>query len=312
MSKKIVHMTDDLMFKKMWGDPNGIRRTEILVSIMLKVPYELIKGNIELIETEKRLKKKKDKRQKNDILAKIKLSKNEKVNLEMNLKKSTGLIDRNITYLAYILSSQLKNKEDYSKIEPVIQFNFNTFFVDKINEPIIDKYYIQNDFNNKLTKKLQINHINIAKCKDICYTKDIEKYSKEEQEIIKICALMCENDMESISKCLGEINMDKELKEEIEETIEEFSENDEIMAHFNSEKDLIAIRNAEMSELREEVTEEVTKQVTEQVTKEVYEKTQLDIAKKMLKDGVDKETIIKFTGIEEEKINELFNEKRNN
>ncbi len=291
--KYIIPMTDDLMFKKMWGDPGGIRRTEALISILLGIPYKLIKGNLEIIETEKRLKNKKDKKQKSDILIKIKVSINEKVNLEMNLIKSNSLIERNITYLAHIFSSQMKNKEDYKEIDKTLQINFNTFYVDLENQPVIDRYYLQNNNLYKLTEKLQIMHINIERCKELCYNGDVEKYDKEEQEKIKIGALMCENDKEKLRICLGEIDMEEELKEEIEETIEEFSSDDEIMAHFNSEKDIVAIRNGEMSELREEAI----KEGLEKGLKQGIEQGKMEIIKKMLQSGMDINEISIITGI---------------
>lgn len=298
----IIPMTDDLMFKKMWGDPNGIRRAEALVSILLGIPYELVKGNLEIVETEKRIKNKNEKRQRSDVLLKIKLSINEKVNLEMNLRKSKSLIERNITYLAHIFSTQMKNKEDYKEIDGVIQVNFNTFYVDEENKPVIDRYYLQNEKLNKLTEKLQIIHINIERCRELCYNKGIEEYSKEEQEIIKISALMCENDKDKLSVYLGEMDMDDELKEEIEETIEEFSSNDEIMAHFNSEKDLMAIRKGEMSELREAAI----KEGLEQGIQEGEKNKQIEIAKNLLNENSDVNFISRVTHLSEEEINKLL------
>jgi hypothetical protein len=56
---KIIPMTDDLMFKKVWGDPDGIQRTEYIASVLLGIQIEKLKGKVEVLETEKRLKSKK-------------------------------------------------------------------------------------------------------------------------------------------------------------------------------------------------------------------------------------------------------------
>ncbi|MCI8778940.1 MAG: hypothetical protein HFI87_07315 [Bacilli bacterium] len=39
----------------MWGDPDNINRLSALLSIILKITYEKIKGNVEIIESEKKL-----------------------------------------------------------------------------------------------------------------------------------------------------------------------------------------------------------------------------------------------------------------
>ena len=144
----------DLLFKKVWGDPDGIQRTEALVSIMLRLPYEEVKGKLEIIETEKRLKRKSEKRQKSDIVIKLKLNLNNRINLEMNLTQYQSILDRNTTYLSSLLSNQMKDRQDYSTIEPVIQINFNTFNVDSNNEDIVDFYYLQNKKFTQVNKKV--------------------------------------------------------------------------------------------------------------------------------------------------------------
>ncbi|MCI8778989.1 MAG: hypothetical protein HFI87_07560, partial [Bacilli bacterium] len=53
--KKLVPIKCDMVFKKMWGDPDNLDRLAALLSIILKIPYEKIKGNIEIIESEKRV-----------------------------------------------------------------------------------------------------------------------------------------------------------------------------------------------------------------------------------------------------------------
>lgn len=316
-NKKIIPMTYDLIFKKMWGDPNGIDRLSILLSKILNIPYNVLKNNVELIDTEKRINKKDDKFQKNDILVHINLSINEKVNIEMNVTWSKWLIDRNITYIANLFSNQLKKNEKYINLEPIIQINFNTFSVDSKQQNIIDKYYIQNNRGNKLTEKLQIYHINIENCKSIWYNQDMRKYSSEEQDIIRFCALMTLDDFDKIKKCLEEIKMSEDVKKNIEQTVENISYDDDLMSYFGSELDMERIRHAEMMEAKEAAREEGLNEGMKEGRKEGIEqgieqganKEKHNIALSLLNEKIDINLISKITGLSIEEINNECKEK---
>jgi predicted transposase/invertase (TIGR01784 family) len=241
------------------------------------------------------------------------MSMNQKINLEMNVNIDEVLINRNLTYASHIFSSQMKNKEDYAKISPVIQFNFNLEDVDDSNEDIIDVYYFRNKNNHILSKSLQICNINIERCRKLWYNEDISKYTIFEQKIIKLGALMCIDIKENFSKCIGEMEMSRKLREDIEEVIDEFSSNDEIMAHFNSEKDLIALergqRNLAVKKAVEKAVEKAVakavEKTKEETTKEVTEKSKIEIASNFLKNGADIELISKSTGLSKSDILKL-------
>ena len=72
-------------------------------------------------------------------------------------------------YLANMYSNQLKNKEDYNKLEPCIQVNFNTIYTDTKNKVLYDTYSLKNDYGNELTDMIKIINLNIAECYNICY-----------------------------------------------------------------------------------------------------------------------------------------------
>ena len=73
-------MSFDLLFKKMFGDENHKDRTAYLISTFLQLPYKEIKENIEILPNEKILYNKNDKRQARDVIVRIILSINMKVN----------------------------------------------------------------------------------------------------------------------------------------------------------------------------------------------------------------------------------------
>lgn len=252
--KRLIPLTFDLAFKKMFGDEEHKERTAILISTFLDIPYEEIVDSIELINTEKRLTNKKDKTGATDIVAKIKVvfSTNERINLEMNMQFNQTKVDRNIGYISQLFGNQLKGKEDYKNLEKCIQINFNDIFVDKENKVIFDRYSLKNEYNNELTQKLEIYHINIAECSRIWYNNDIEKYPKKLQKEIIFGALLMEKDYERFKEVLEEVSMNDSLKENILDTTEEFSE-DEDFAYlwYDKEQNDRAILNGTIAEERE-------------------------------------------------------------
>lgn len=91
---KLIPISCDMVFKKMWGDPDNINRLSALLSIIFDIPYEKLKDRVEIIDADKRITTKDEKRQIFDILAKVKLSLLGKVNLEMNIGFEQTDIDR--------------------------------------------------------------------------------------------------------------------------------------------------------------------------------------------------------------------------
>lgn len=309
VTQKIVPISYDMAFKKMWGDPDGPNRTALLLSVMLNIPYHVIEGKTEIIESEKRIKNETIKRQRCDVVVKVNLNIFDKVNLEVNLGFDKADIDRNISFLTHIFNSGIKNKMQYSKISSVLQINFNDYDVDRSFEEIVDKYVLQNKNGHKLTGKLQIWNINIAKCYDLWYNYDIENLSKEEQEIVKICALMYIKNKEDFEKCLEEINMEKNVKNDIKRTEEEFNEAEDIFSWYGTPEEYEALQEAKIynatQEAVEKTTKQVTKQVTEKVTKQVSKQEKIEIAKRMIVRGEEIDYISEITELSKKDIIKL-------
>ena len=100
---KIVPLKNDLLFKKVFGDIDGIKRLEGFIASYFNVPYNEVKGNVRILESEKRIQRKSDKRQSVDIIVEVELiSKKFKLNIEMNLKEGTTLY-RNFIYATNFL-----------------------------------------------------------------------------------------------------------------------------------------------------------------------------------------------------------------
>lgn len=299
--KKLVPIRCDKVFKKMWGDPDNINRLSALLSIILKIPYEKIKGNVEIIESEKRVTNHHEKLNRCDVVAKVKICSLGKVNLEMNLGLDKTDLERNLGFISYLFSSYLRSGEDYCNIEPIIQINFNDYDVDKNNKDIIDVYMMMNKNGNILTDKLQMYEINIAKCHQIWYDGNIEKYNELDQEIIKVCALMNIEEYGSFEMCLGEIDMDESVKKDIEATEKLLSAEETIMAYYGSEEEQ---RKREKWRMQNAI-DTATKKGFDQGLSQGIEQNKKEITKKMLNENIDINTISRLTGLTKEEIESL-------
>ena len=141
---------------------------EALIALYFDIPYDLVKGNITILNGEKRKNSKNEKEGSSDVYLKLELeSGNTRVDIEVSdIKLSQSIIDRNILYGAYNISTQLQKKQDYSDINSTIIICFDKGFLDKDEDDneIIDIYSMRNKMLYELTDKLQFHHVNIEKC----------------------------------------------------------------------------------------------------------------------------------------------------
>ena len=292
MNKQLIPMFCDKVFKKVWGDPDNVDRLTFLLSIVLKIPFKELKGHVQILESEKRIDNIRQKVERNDIIAKIIFPLPTKLNVEMNRGKfSQSIIDRNTGYIVRIFAGGIREKQSYKDIIPAVQICFNTYPINP--NKIIDCFYFKDDENYTLTEKIKIYTIDIAKCKDICYTKSVSKYNKYEQEIIKIGALMMENNNQKFKNQLEEIDMEDNLKKDIKQTMDDLSSDSEILEYFDAEQDEIAKTNGRIDDAREDGRKEGNAQKAR------------EIAKKMLSKKMNLEIITDITGISREELGNL-------
>ena len=289
--RRYIPITYDKIFKKVFGDPNNTDKLAYLLSTIFKIPFEDLKDNIEIIESEKRVKKVNEKMSKSDIVLNIKFSSFGKVNLEMNVGFYKEVIVRNLGYNINLLSSSLKVGKDYSDIKPVIQINFNTYDIDKNSHKILDLFTLKNDNNYELTNILQIYHINIDKWYKCWYNGDIERYSEEDQKLIRCLALLKITNNEYFTKCIGETDMEDEIKKDFVDTMDELCSDEEIERYYGSEEDLVRIsgEKIKIKEAKEEGKEEKS----------------IEIARNLLKQGLSIQDISLATGLSIDEIENL-------
>ena len=287
--RRYIPITYDKIFKKVFGDPNNTDKLAYLLRTIFKIPFEDLKDNIEIIESEKRVNKVNEKMSKSDIVLNIKFSSFEKVNLEMNIGFYKEVIVRNLGYNSNLLSSSLKVGKDYSDIKPVIQINFNTYDIDKNSQKILDLFTLKNDNNYELTNILQIYHINIDKWYKCWYNGDIERYSEEDQKLIRCLALLKITNNEDFTKCIGETDMEDEIKKDFVDTMDELCSDEEIERYYGSDEDLEKLR----------ISGEKIK------IKEAKKEKSIEIAKAMLLKNMDINDISDITGLSLDAIHKL-------
>ena len=287
--RRYIPITYDKIFKKVFGDPNNTDKLAYLLSTIFKIPFEDLKDNIEIIESEKRVNKVNEKMSKSDIVLNIKFSSFGKVNLEMNVGFYKEVIVRNLRYNINLLSSSLKVGKDYSNIKPVIQINFNTYDIDKNSQKILDLFTLKNDNNYELTNILQIYHINIDKWYKCWYNGDIERYSEEDQKLIRCLALLKITNNEDFTKCIGETDMEDEIKKDFVDTMDELCSDEEIERYYGSDEDLEKLR----------ISGEKIK------IKEAKKEKSIEIAKAMLLKNMDINDISDITGLSIDAIHKL-------
>ena len=236
-----IIMGFDPVFKKMFGDVNYTNKAAALVGIFLDIPFYEIKDKVDILNNEKKRVSKSDKPQEQDVLLHVRLGNgNQFINLEANLHGyNQELIDRNTGYAANTFSRQLDKNQEYDLLEPVLQINFNEPVSQVKNNDIdnpIDVYLLRNSDGRILTNMFKIINVDIDKCYELWYNDDIKKFTSCEQNVIRFGALHLINNSEDFRKCLGEIEMDEDVRNRIQHDMDEYQHDKELAMVYDLEK----------------------------------------------------------------------------
>jgi len=225
----IVPIVCDEVFREIFGNPKNVVFTEYLISALLDIPYQEVKGRVYFqTRTSNKVNINKKKIEK-DVVFGVNIDNNKLIiNLEMNYKDLTKYkIIRNTKYISDILASTDKpgknkkkkndNNDDKENdiIKEVLQFNFNTTFVDKRNKYLIDRYYFRNEKGKILTKIVQIVNINVAEMSRLWYSKDKKKREKVSEVILWFGALIMENEKSKLNKLINNAPIDKTVAKDL-------------------------------------------------------------------------------------------------
>ncbi len=271
--KKVLSPKIDVVFHMLFGEQKHERITKKLIE-------DVIGEKVETIELEKTPylwgEQANDKVGIIDIRATI----NNKIpiDIEMQIADNKNIEKRILFYWAKLYLKQLKEGEQYKKLNRSISIIFLDYKLEKLKElPIHTKWQIKESENGKIlfTEDLEIHVIELSKVKE----------KIEEGSLMKWILFLENPEGEEIRKMA---ESEKEIREAIE-TLEDIS-NDEAKIR--------------IAELREKYVADRESEL-ETAEEKGIQKGIIEIAKKMKKEKIPNKIIEKITGLTKEEIENL-------
>ena len=284
--KKFYSCRYDRTFKEVFLNPKNEDLLKALLEDILKVkieikkilPTELIVGN-NIIKS-KRV----------DALI---LAINKKIEIEINASINEYVYVRNMAYICNVYSTNALVGDSYNQDIDIIQINL-TWGLDyeesKREFRIIDKN------GNVYVKNLLIMEINMEYYKKIWYSKD-EKKIKENKLLVMLD--LNEGELKKMPKS------DK-ISEKYIESVTIVNNDPFFQEYMSHEEDQRKMQNSLIREAEDSGYEKGIKLGEEKGLKLGEEKGKIDIAKRLLNMHMNKEDIIKATGLTPEEINKII------
>ena len=291
---ELIPLTFDIMFTEIFNNPDNICILEEFISNYLDIPLNLVIGNLKILSRRLSKEERYDSRKEVDLLLNYQ---GKKINIEMSNSASDGVINRNVVYLCKIHGRQLKTSDiNYSKINDTIQIMFNNFDTDN---DLKTTWYLRDDAGNILTSKLRIDIINLVKGKDLCYTG-----SEKVDYLINWCKLLTTSNKDNVKNISCQI-MSHKSTNTLMSNMSMLSEENEMVRLYTK----LSRREMEYNTLIVEATEKGLKEGRqkglEQGIEQGIKEEKTNIAKKMIKENIETETISKITGLTKEEIAKL-------
>lgn len=274
-NKVWVPLKYDLMAKRVFGDEKDTRP----IKFLLKQILDLEVDDVTILNNELIDKPYKDKKYSVDVIAEVK---GKKINIEVNTNVNTHVIERNLFYLARIMSRDLKPSEEESELHDHIQINFD--IEGSHEKPIIEYVMTGRGLDTVLTEKMKIIRIDVPYFYRKCYNKDASR--KE-----KFIGLFNETSKDK-AKILSE--GDSDMKS-IYDKIEELS--DDMVGVYDRESRKRAEFNYELKEAEEKGLKKGIKQ------------NKKEMVLNLLKENIDINVISKVSGLSIDEINNIKNNK---
>lgn len=211
------------------------------------------------------------------------------INVEMQVRDEDNIEQRTLFYGSSLITGQLKEGDKYTEIKPVILINILGFNIFEVPE-----------YHTKTVTVLRENK-NIEVIKDVQYHFiELPKFRKEKPELTNLleCWLAFIDNREGglVEMATKKEPIIKEAKEEVEEILSNKALQEIIRYRFTAQLE----ENSRIGYAEEKgMKKGMQKGKNEQ---------QRETAIEMLKDKVDIEKIIKYTGLSKEEIEELIKE----
>ena len=274
---KNLNLTNDFVFKKVFGKKGNESILKDLLEAILKIKIKKIELQTE-VELEKELID--DKTGVLDIEATI--DDNTIIDIEMQMRNQYNMKERSLFYWAGLYYTALKKKGEYKENKRVITINIVNFDMFK-EGPYHEKIELRREYKNiLLTNKLEIHFIQLSK-----FLK--EGQEEKDKKMWQWLTFICNKNRKEVERVMKENKEIEKANEELEYLTGDDAVRRIAFLREKAERDYIS----NMSGAREEGAK----------------KAKIEIAKAMLAEGMEKEKIIKITGLTEEEMEEIIKSK---
>ena len=279
-------LLNDLLFKESLTNPHNRDFLIRLISLVSDFKEDYLKRQDLKVSYETILNKTKvnDKSFRSDIIIKFA---NYTINLESYTSFGNMALEKSLSYVMRIFSTQLDKGQDYNLLESIIQINFVENNNTNIGNKLVNTYALANveKPHNILSDKLVIKFINIDKAQEKTYTKD-------EKELLKVLKFMSAKNYEERK----EVAKGDELLKDFNEWLNKYMYNEETLEFYHG-WDLAIAKDAGFNEGK-------TAGFTEGKT--AGEKaSKIEIAKNLLKINTPIKDIVKVTGLSKKEVMSL-------
>ena len=274
---KNLNLTNDFVFKKVFGKKGNESILKDLLEAILKIKIKKIELQTE-VELERELID--DKTGVLDIEATI--DDNTIIDIEMQMRNQYNMKERSLYYWAGLYYTGLKKKEEYKENKRAITINIVNFDMFK-EGPYHEKIELRREYKNiLLTNKLEIHFIQLSK-----FLK--EGQEEKDKKMWQWLTFICNKNRKEVERVMKENKEIEKANEELEYLTGDDAVRRIAFLREKAERDYIS----NMSGAREEGAK----------------KAKIEIAKAMLAEGMEKEKIIKITGLTEEEMEEIIKSK---
>jgi len=300
----IVPIAFDDLFHEVFGIQKNVANTEALLSALLGIPYDEIKGHVIIKSRGRSNLTVNSKHSEKDIVAWVDINEPLKITIEMN-KYSTlqPIIDRNIFFASDVFSSGLERGSSYEDLVQTIQFSFNPRYINNRYNNVIERYTLKNDFNYELTDKFISYQINVARLSELWYNEEERKKCNINPLLILFGALIWENEKDKFEEIIKSELMDKTIGTLIEGIVFDMNKNsDFVVKYFDSDE----CRRQEIEAERKYLIKKAAEQARAKALAEGLAEGRAQLILTMHKNGLTNEEIHNNCDIELEEIEKVL------
>ena len=315
---EIIPLCFDDCFKSMFGDATHLETSAFLISKILGMDYDKLKGKI-VVQPNRVVKAQPDKKdEERDLVLYVEpidtkliveitydaIALNNLGDYFLNDRDSYVLkILRDLYYLSASHGNSLASGEGYDKLKAIFLIEFNPYFIDRDHKEFYEEYHFRNKYGHILTENFKIININIVECKKLWYynTYKSDEYDTFHKDLILLGALMSVTNMDDVVRCLGDIDATLKIKELIKGVIINMNNNDDAWGRWydrNEENERMAQSNLDFAH--------------KQGVKEGIELNKREIVIAMNASNEPFEKISKYTNLSFDEIETIINNQDNN